>query len=226
MSRLALAFGLAASLVFAGTATAQDWGRSGWYLGAGGGAGWNFFGQAAASSVNDECDGSCVDTDSSGTFNFRGGYRVNSWFAAEAMYEGLYALSMKTSQGLICDDLCNPSVPIPGGAKLTDFDLHNFLVNAKFIAPIKRFQPYFIFGLGAQYHTTALLPDIVGDLGKTSRTDFVIRPGVGLDVSLTDNWVINTEIGVPVSFRSYSNIPSATTDNVSLTLSFGLAYRF
>jgi opacity protein-like surface antigen len=226
LSRLAIAFALAASMVFAGTAAAQDWGRSGWYLGAGGGAGWDFFDQAIEDAVNKQCGSDCIDVGSGGTFNFRGGYRVTSWFAAEAMYEGMFGMSAKTATNITCNVLCNPSEDIPAGLKVTEFDLHNFLVNAKFIAPIKRFQPYFIFGLGAQYHTNKLLPDILGDLGKTSRTDFVIRPGIGLDFSITDNWVVNTEIGIPVSFRDYGNIPSATTDNVSLTLSFGVTYRF
>jgi len=62
----------------------------------------------------------------------------------------------------------------------------------KFIAPIKRFQPYIIFGLGAQYHTAVLLPDLFGDALETRRTDFVIRPGIGLDLYLTESWLFNT----------------------------------
>jgi opacity protein-like surface antigen len=227
-SRLTLAFALIASMVFAGTAAAGDYGRSGWYLGAGGGVGWDFFDKAIEDAINKKCGFDCIDLNNGGTFNFRGGQRVNSWFAWEAMYEGVYGVSAKTAQTIICDE-CDPpfdGVSIPKGAKVSDFDLHNFLVNVKFIAPIKRFQPYFIFGLGAQYHTATLLPDIAGDLFETSRTDFVIRPGVGLDLYITESWLFVTEIGIPVSFRSYKNIPSSTTDNVSLTLSFGVTYRF
>jgi hypothetical protein len=229
LSRLALALALAASLVFAGTATAGDYGRSGWYLGAGGGAGWNFFAEAITGSANNKCVDDCLQTDAGGTFNFRGGYRLTSWFAVEAMYEGMYGLTISTAQDINCDD-CNPPldmIDIPQGYPLVDFDMHNFLANMKFIAPIKRVQPYFILGLGAQYHTAELVPGLLlGDVGTTSRTDFVIRPGLGLDLYVTESWLINTELGVPVSFRRYSNIPSATTDNISLTVSFGLTYRF
>ena len=223
-SRIALA--LIASLVFAAPAVAGDWGRSGWYVGAGGGVGWDFLEDLVEDRVNELCGDKCIDLNTGGTFNFRGGYRLTSWFAVEGMYEGVYGISAKTAKDLICDDVCNPPIAIDKGAKFTDLTLHNFLANAKFILPIKRFQPYFLLGLGAQYHTAKLFPDALGDLLETSRTDLVIRPGVGLDFALTESWMLNSELGIPVSFRDYGDIPSATTDNVSLTLSFGLAYRF
>ena len=211
---------LVASPSLAKGPNSPDYGRSGWYAGMGAGAGWDFIEDWVEDEIDAACGvDDCVDLTSGGTFNIRGGYRVNSWFATEIMYEGVYGITAETGTALTVP----PTIPIPKGTKLASFDLHNFLWNIKFIAPIKRVQPYFLLGLGAQYHTFKAKGF---GITTTSRTDFVIRPALGLDLYLTENWLFNTELAVGLSLRKYKNIPTATTDNLTMTLSFGATYRF
>ena len=110
-SRIALV--LIMSMVFAGPAAAGDWGRSGWYAGAGGGVGWDFLEEAIEDGVNKKCGDNCIDVGSGGTFNLRGGYRVTSWFAVEGMYEGVYGVSAKTAKDLSLRRVLSPPITIP-----------------------------------------------------------------------------------------------------------------
>ena len=60
----------------------------------------------------------------------------------------------------------------------------------------------------------------------TSRWDFTLRVGVGLDAYITENWLINVELAPSIRFADYRDIPRETTDNVTLTVSGGIPYRF
>ena len=200
-----------AMMLFVSASSAEppkpDYGRSGWYLGLGGGAAFNFLDGA----VGDFTSG-VVDLTPGGSFNARGGYRLNSWFALEFMYEGNYG------QG---DDV--------GGVQLATFSSHSLLANFKFIAPTGRLQPYIIVGAGAQYgdFNDRGLPTLpgVGNL-DTTRWDFVLRVPIGVDAYVTENWLLNLELAPSVRFADYRNVPSQTTDNVTLTVSLGAQYRF
>jgi hypothetical protein len=147
-----------------------------------------------------------LDIESGWSANVRAGYRVASWIGFEAMYEGMYDLDMV----------------VTGVGTAYSFESHSFFGNLKLIIPLWRVQPYFLFGLGAQYGK------IEGPVGilATKRWDFVIRPAFGLDVSVTENWVLFAELGLPVRFADWTDIPSQLTDNVSLTAGGGLQYRF
>ena len=180
-----------------------DYGRAGWYVGVAGGAGWDFFDKAF-----DRATMGAVGIGAGGSFNARGGYRVNSWFALEGMYEGIYGMNL-TFLGL----------------KVADLSLHTLTPNFKFILPIWRLQPYLAIGPGAQYgQFDGVAPPF--SLLDTKRWDFVLRLGFGLDTYITENWIVNFEIAPSVRFRNYTNIPSELTDNVSLTFSGGVQYRF
>lgn len=191
------------AILLTSTAAADDFDRRGWFVGAGGGVGWDFLEDA----IQDRTMG-LIEIGLGGSFNARGGYRVFSWLAFEGMYEGMYGLETKAL----------------GDIPIGEHSFHSVLANAKFIVPTWRLQPYFILGVGAQYG------DFDGkgifDPLDTNRWDFVLRPGVGLDSYVTKNWVVNLELGIPVRFADYSNIPSETTDNVTLTFSGGIQYRF
>ena len=63
-----------------------DYGRPGWYVGAGVGVGVPFLDEAVKDATHDS-----ATLGAAGSFNARGGYRVASWFAVEAMYEGVYS---------------------------------------------------------------------------------------------------------------------------------------
>ena len=178
-----------------------DYGRPGWYLGVGAGAAWDFL-----DGVIKDATAGTVDIGTTGTFNARGGYRIFSWLAVEGMYEGVYDLPVRLL-----------------GVNVAKSSYHSFLANFKLIAPIWRMHPYLAIGPGAQYGQFDTL-DITGL--DTNRWDFVLRLGVGLDTYITENWLVNLEIAPSIRFADYNNIPSETTDNISLTLSAGVQYRF
>ena len=203
---LATAISISA-LVVAGTAWAEapksDYGRSGWYVGAGGGVAWDFL-----SDFVEEKTLGLVTTSAGGSANARVGYRVWSWFAVEAMYEGAYGV--------------NPELL---GVTIADFNTHSVLANLKFIAPIWRIHPYFALGIGAQYGDVDFLDDITNPF-DTSRWDPVIRFGLGVDGYFTENWLVNVELAPGIRFRDWGDLGSEATDNVTLTLSAGVQYRF
>jgi hypothetical protein len=200
--RLQIAIALISCMLLSGTATAAgagDFARPGPYIGVGFGAGWDFLEDAIEGVIPE------LQVGTGWSANARVGYRVTSWFAAEALYEGIYDLDMKFN------DL-----------KFAETSLHSILGNFKFILPTWRMHPYIGLGFGTQYGT---FKDVAGIL-NTSRWDFVFRPSLGLDSYVTESWVINFEIAPSIRFADYGNIPSETTDNVSLTFSGGLQYRF
>jgi hypothetical protein len=191
----------------AGTAWAEggpDSGRSGGYVGVGGGVAWDFL-----DAFIEEAAGGLVGIDAGGSFNARAGYRVVSWFAVEGMYEGSYRMSV---------------IEALTGSEIADSNFHSLLANLKFILPIKRFQPYIAIGGGAQYGEFAGRGVLAGP--KVSGWDPVIRVGLGLDLYLNEHWLINSELAPAVRLADWGDIPSALTDNVTLTLSFGAQYRF
>ena len=145
-----------------------------------------------------------VTSDVGGSANVRGGYRIWSWFALEAMYEGSYGVNTNLL-----------------GVKVANLDTHSLLANLKFIAPIWRIHPYFALGLGAQYGNAdfLVLPD-------RSRWDPVLRFGLGVDGYITENWVANIELAPGIRFKDWGNLGGTSTDNVTLTLSAGVQYRF
>jgi opacity protein-like surface antigen len=100
------------------------------------------------------------------------------------------------------------------------------VANLTFILPTWRIQPYFSIGPGAQYANL----DAMGPFDKfgldLKRWDFMLRAGFGLDAYVTENWLLNLELAPSVRFADYSRIPSKTTDNVQLTVSLGIQYRF
>jgi hypothetical protein len=195
-----------AALLIATTGWAEppkaDYGRPGWYAGVGAGGAWDFLEDA----VSDATTG-IVDLNGTGSFNARGGYRVTSWFALEAMYEGAYRYKTKVI-----------------GLDAGDMSTHSLLANFKFILPTWRIHPYIMIGPGAQ------LANFDGngpwDNLDTKRWDFVLRTALGVDGYINENWLINLEAAPSIRFADYTKIPSEITDNVSLTVSLGVQYRF
>jgi opacity protein-like surface antigen len=196
-----------AALLMAGSAWAEgskaDYGRSGWYVGAGGGVAWDFL-----SDFVEDQTGGLVTTNAGGTANVRAGYRIWSWFALEAMYEGAYGVNSKLL-----------------GVKILDFNTHAVLGNLKFIAPIWRIHPYFALGFGAQYGDADFVDDILFPY-DTNRWDPMMRFGLGLDTYVSENWLVNLELAPGIRFKDWGNLGGQATDNITLTLSAGVQYRF
>jgi opacity protein-like surface antigen len=195
------------ALLLAGTAQAEqtsshkaDYGRPGWYVGVGFGGAVDFL----EDLLEDEFD--FLDLDIKGTWsaNARIGYRVTSWFAFEALYEGAYGYESEVL-----------------GFKIAEFDTHSVMGNFKFIVPTWRLHPYLGLGFGAQHHTFDSLA-----FPNVKRWDFVFRPALGLDCYITEHWLVNFEVAPSVSVKSWKNIPDSPTDNISLTAGAGIQYRF
>ena len=185
-------------------AAPPDYGRPGWYAGVGAGTGIAFLEDA----IRDKIGGGLVDLNAGGSFNARGGYRLTSWFAVEAMYEGVY----------------NSNIEIAGRKTAAERSFHSFVANLKLILPTWRVHPYFMIGAGAQYGTVDALDDLLDiDL---ARWDFMLRTAFGIDAYITENWLVNLELAPSVRFADYKNIPLKTTDNVLLTVGVGVQYRW
>jgi opacity protein-like surface antigen len=182
-------------------ASADDFDRRGWYVGVGVGVGVDFL-----SDFVEGITGGTVVINPTGSFNARGGYRAFSWLAFEAMYEGVYQMSTELD-----------------GIEVSRHSFHSILFNAKFILPIWRIQPYFIVGGGPQQGSF----DAKGGLAASdeARWDPAFRTGIGLDLYATKSWLINFELAPSIRFRDYV-IPKESTDNVTLTFTGGVQYRF
>ena len=122
------------------------------------------------------------------------------------MYEGAYGLDATVI-----------------GIPFYSFDLHNLLFNLKFILPIRRFEPYFILGFGAQ---SGRFIDELADLINTSRWDFALRPEFGLDFYLSENWSINGLLAVTLRATDYGDLGKEPTDNATITYGLGAQYHF
>ena len=130
MSPRIIAIVVVLMLSVAGSATAEkrnDYSRSHFYLGGGFGAATDFLDSDVEKAIP------FLDIETGWSANVRLGYRWLSWLAIEGMYEGAYDLDATL-----------------GGASIYDFNLHNLMGNLKFILPLRRFEPYFILGFGAQ----------------------------------------------------------------------------
>jgi hypothetical protein len=123
-------------------------------------------------------------------FNARGGYRFFDWFAAEAIVE--YA------------DKFGPN---RARSVAPDISLLSSTVNAKFIVPVERFQPYLELGAGFLYANTGS-----GFFNSISDEDFGFagRLGAGIDLYLTRNvslfvdnsWTMSTDNAEDLYFYS------------------------
>ena len=182
-----------------------NYARPGWYLGVGVGTGIPFLEDAIQGAL-----GEAIGLNAGASVNARGGYRVTSWFAIEALYEGVYG----------------SDIEILGMTTAAERTTHSFVANLKFIVPIWRVHPYLAIGPGAQYGIfNDHLPFDPVDL-DLRRWDFMLRVALGIDAYITQNWLVNLELAPSMRFADYKNIPSKTTDNVLLTIGAGVQYRF
>lgn len=125
LTKYSLAISMCA-VFFAGTSAADEFDRSGWYVGAGGGVAVDFADELVERTTMGD-----IQTKTTGTFNVRGGYRIFSWLALEGMYEGAYGYPLSFQ-----------------GEQIADFTTHSLLGNAKLIVPTWRLHPYLALGRG------------------------------------------------------------------------------
>jgi hypothetical protein len=183
-------------------AKADEFDRHGWFVGVGAGAGFDFISDFVLG-----ISGGVVEIRPTGTFNLRGGYRVFSWLAFEGMYEGVYGFGTEVL-----------------GVNVSSQTFNSLVVNAKFIVPTWRLQPYLLLGGGGQQGSFDGKGPTFGPF-DVSRWDPVVRVAIGLDVYVTKHWVIDLELAPSIRFTDFV-IPTTATDNVTLTFSGGVQYRF
>ena len=139
-----------------------DFARRGFYVGGGATYGFNLL-----ESAFDDVLINSVDVGDTWGFNTRLGYRPLSWFSVEAEYEYL------NNFGVSLD-----------GVHLADLRAETISGNVRFIAPLRRFQPYLCLGAGATLFS--LDHNDVPGL-EVDRSSFSGRLGIGIDVYLTEN---------------------------------------
>jgi opacity protein-like surface antigen len=203
LAALAALAGLAAVFAASG-ASADDFDRSGFYLGVGGTYGIHLFG----SQVQDAL-GNAVSVEDTGGVNARMGYRLASFLALEAQYEWMAGFDL--------------TAPVVGD--LATLSAHTATVNLKILLPFWRLQPYLLVGPGATYYR---LEDRVLGAFATDQWNFAGRAAVGLDAYVTKNVVANVEVGAVLTTHDLK--APTSTHGISalhyLGIQFGLQYRY
>jgi opacity protein-like surface antigen len=165
--------------------------------------------------------GDCSENfDSSFGFNFRGGARLNRWFAVEGQVEWASGYDA-TPAGIA-------SATTPNLTRAT-IDSLAYTVNARFYPTEGRIQPYAIAGIGGQ---NAWLDTNLGN--SDTFTSFIGRFGVGADLYLTENLALTGEFtyvaATEASARYYDWYNVWTTnsgvDPSYMAVSWGLLYSF
>jgi len=205
---------LAVSLVLFCLATARpaaadsEFARSGPYLGVAATYGFNLL-ESAFDDVLDDVFVEDIDVDDTWGANARIGYRALSWLAVEAEYEYLD----------------NFEVSI-GDVRAADLRAQTISANLRFIAPIRRFQPYLVLGAGATLFD--LDHNRVPGL-EVDHSSFSGRIGIGFDVYLTRNLLI--DIGADAVITDAEVEDDLFSGDTSGSLSYiavyaGLGWRF
>ena len=181
----------------------EGFGRSGPYLAVGASRALNLFEQY----LDSEPLLSDIQVDDTWGVNARAGYRLTSWFALEGEYEWLDGLDAHI------------------GSIGSRIGVQTATANFRLIAPLGRFQPYFLGGAGAVFLNAS------GDLGlEVANTAFAGRVGLGIDVYLTKSiflnagaeaMLTNARVSLTTPFGSVSENGLGT-----LTFQAGFGYRF
>ncbi|MCK4390441.1 MAG: porin family protein, partial [Desulfobacterales bacterium] len=141
-----------------------------------------------------------VDFDDAWGFQVRGGYIMNKYFSAEAMFEYVAPFEAKS------------------GANEDDLDVMNFTLNGKFTCPAyEKFVPYAVVGLGAMNAYEDI--SYGGRSSETSDWGFGARCGLGLDLYIDPDFSLGLE-GVYV-------FGTGDVDHVEYTsVALGASYHF
>jgi len=213
----------------AGVALADDdpFDRPGFYVGAGGTYQYNAFASKIEEVIEDEVDdalpgaNASFDLDDSAGFNALVGYRVASFFAVEIQYEWVDEYDIDGST----------DVPIPASGTLYSIEGHTLTANTKWIIPFWRIQPYLLLGGGVAVSKVSNgdLADALNALGAEVEDGKHAKPagraGLGLDLYITKNIVINAQASAVVTTLKEPDIGDIDDLNY-MSIAAGLQYRF
>jgi len=172
--------------------------------------------------------GNCGDSfDTSFGFNFRGGVRMNRWFAVEGQVEWASGYDHK-SPGSIPTP---PPPPIVQPFTSVTLDSVAYTINARLYLTEGRIQPYAIAGIGGQNSWLD-----TNRWNSDTFTSFIGRFGGGVDLYVTDNLALTGEFTyvaateASATYYNYYNWNSWTNKsgvNPSyMAISWGLLYSF
>lgn len=171
MSRLMILLVACAILLNISPGSAQsDYGRTGFFVGAGGGIALENFDLDEAETVS----GVSIDVSNSAAINGRIGYRLHPYIAAEVLFEYYPEFELEAV-----------------GTTFAEADGFTFMLNAKGYPLDGQFQPYIVVGIGI---LDAELEDTLGAGLSEDETDFTARFGGGIDIYMTRSILINGEI--------------------------------
>jgi hypothetical protein len=190
--------------------------RPGFYLGVGGSYQHNVFESAIEDAIDDEFGVAVnVDLEDSGGVNAVAGYRVASFFAIELEYEWVSEYDVELSSVV--------GYSIEG---------HTLTANTKWIIPFWRIQPYFLLGGGLAISdvsidsTTKAFLDLAGiNLDDGTNAKPAGRAGLGFDLYITENILVNTEVGVVLTTLKEPDLDDLEDLNY-MSIQAGLQYRF
>ena len=212
--------------------------RPGFYIGIGGSYQYNVFQNRIEDVISDALvdngnldPGTNVgfDIDDSAGINALVGYRLNSWFALELEYEWVDQYDVDGSADI-------PAVGNISG-RFYSIEGHTLTANTKWIIPSGRFQPYFLLGGGVAISDVdrgdifdiQILEDALDsagiDIKQGKQTNAAGRAGLGLDIYLTKNILLNTEASVVLTTLKQPDVGDIEDLNY-MSFTAGLQYRF
>jgi opacity protein-like surface antigen len=172
--RLGLVFALVSAI--AASAAAEDFSRSGPYLGVGGTFGTDLFENDVEDAVEDATGTSVdLDIDDSWGLNAVLGYRMLSFVATELQYEYIDSFQI--------------DVDVPADSRL-ELTGHVATLNLKLVLPTWRIQPYLLLGIGAAFYS-AEGSVLSTNLFENDEWVLAGRVGAGIDFYLTRHLVLN-----------------------------------
>ena len=165
-----------------------------------------------------------LSIDDSGGLGAVVGYRLTSFFAAELQYEWVdeYAVS---ATGVVSGEIVSGEIFSLSG--------HTLTANAKFILPIWRIQPYVLVGGGFSTWKADRGPraddlesrDLGIDIEGGNQTGFAGRAGLGVDLYITRNLLLNAQGQVVLTTLKKPDLADIDGYNY-IGFTAGLQYRF
>ena len=217
--------------------------RPGFYIGVGGSYQYNVFQDRIEDVIVDALEdltpppgvvigNANIDIDDSGGVNALVGYRVWSFFAIELEYEWVDEYDVKGSvSGTVL------GTPASASGTLYSIEGHTLTANTKWIIPFWRVQPYLLLGGGiaisdvdrGDAFSDPLLGPILNQAGidvtDGTKTNAAGRAGLGLDLYITKNILINAEASAVLTTLKEPDVGDIDDLNY-MSFAAGLQYRF
>lgn len=214
----------AATLLVASAAHADEYFRKGFYLN--GSVAYGFNQMDTGTFVQTfQIPSPPFDAFDSWGLNVRAGSQVYSWLAFELEYEWMKRLILELPPG--SSAVVGQAQNVAGSASLYSltYEPDIITVNAKFVLPFWRVQPYLLIGGGiAIYDVIASVPY---DSFSRSGEGFAFRGGGGIDVYITKHIAVNVESSYLLNTSSFDIYTVPAIDNLDyISLSGGVTYHF